>query len=838
MAYTDQQVLQWFLDNPNATDAQIAQTAAAAGVSAEQLSRVTSVPVAEVEARVAAAAPSVQLPPPAPVPVLTPAPVANTWDYGQYVDALKTGGDLGEQVNRLATQNPDLAAAAGNLYGEITAQQQAGSSEFWYAGNTAGKEYAAADFALRLAENGISSLSQLGQITIPGYDTGEGTTPDQQVTINNLTGEPLPRPELLGRGTRALDLDYNLAFAADGTVIPFTSNRESSWMNFRENTLKPAAAFALATLGAPLIGAAVAPAASAAVQGAIGGAVAGGGTAALTGNDILKGALLGGAGGYLSGSFGASPGTSLETDASFLAADAAQLAKQGISQSQIVDILSAPGYASTAAANLAASMAVNGLDVGTMTKQLDALSSNTGLYQQNLSQGEFGAYDALGLRDVVGNDFAAIEQNLIASGVDPLIAADISQQLAFNPNITQSELASNLTKSFGNNIYDVDVAATYPTSQLPGAGGLLSDIPGAEQVSTSTKPTTEITPGKVFDAVKLGTAVASLVNAGSSTDTGKTGFDIVPVPSDWKTPTYTQPTGTAQGLAPIDFGSRELLRGTQWEKYLQPQTLANVVNTISQQAMPAYAMPAYTPAPMEQIKTYADQPLTGIAAFKPTSMDDVMSIINRDNNVTASEAQALQLLSNPNLSSLPPQAAAAIANAVGSPRSYQDVVSSGISTPSNLGGMSPEVQRAYEIYQQSMILGAPRSIAEAAYSAAGVNPTNPDAFFANLGLPTGTPTQDALAKYAPMALDQFAKSGGGALTYTIDPSTIPVGYTPPNVPTLANQGLNAYVNSIQNSTLSDQKKIELISAQSQKYGVDPATYLGTTYGQTPSGTVG
>ena len=63
MAFTDQQVLQWFLDNPNATDAQIAQTAAAAQIPAEQLSRVTSVPVAEIQARVAAAAPGVQLPP-------------------------------------------------------------------------------------------------------------------------------------------------------------------------------------------------------------------------------------------------------------------------------------------------------------------------------------------------------------------------------------------------------------------------------------------------------------------------------------------------------------------------------------------------------------------------------------------------------------------------------------------------------------------------------------------------------------------------------------------------------------------------------------------------------
>ncbi len=53
MAYTDQEVLQWFLDNPNATDAQIAQTAAAAQIPDEQLSRVTGVSVDEIQARVA-----------------------------------------------------------------------------------------------------------------------------------------------------------------------------------------------------------------------------------------------------------------------------------------------------------------------------------------------------------------------------------------------------------------------------------------------------------------------------------------------------------------------------------------------------------------------------------------------------------------------------------------------------------------------------------------------------------------------------------------------------------------------------------------------------------------
>ena len=586
MAVTNEQVFNWLQANPTATDAQIAQAAAAAGVSAAQLSAVTGVPVAQVEARVAAAAPTIQLPPavasaPAPTlfsaPASTPepasaAPVANTWNYDDYVKALRTGGNLGEQVQKLATQNPELASRAANLFGEITAQQQAGSDKFWAKGNTASTQAAAADFALRLAENGIGSLSQLGQVTIPG----DGEQPDQQITINKATGQPLPRAELLGRGQRGLDIDYNLAFAADGTAIPFTSNRESSWMKFREETLKPAAAFALATVGAPLIGAAVAPGLSLATQGAIGGAIAGGAGAALTDGNVLTGALLGGAGGYLQGTNAVAPGLGPQTDASFLANDAARLATQGLSEAQIADILGASGYASGPAASLAASMAVNGLDVGMMTQQLNALSTNTGLMSQTGSSADFAATDALRLRDQVGNNFPAIEQNLIASGVDPLIAADISQQLAFNPGLTQSNLATNLANSFGNNIYDVNMATTYPTSVLPGAGGLLSNVPPASSVSTTTGAnvttggantganTTNLTPSQIANLIKTGVGLLGTGAAAGAIGGGNN----MPL----QAPTQGMPTNTPEYYQQLQ---------QYYNSYL-PQTPRDVVTPLQQ----------------------------------------------------------------------------------------------------------------------------------------------------------------------------------------------------------------------------------------------------------------
>ena len=225
------------------------------------------------------------------------------WDYDKYVQALKSGNaDYMKELGKLGGAD---AVNAQNIYREILAQQNAGTAASWYAGNTASPQAAAADFALRLTENGLTSLRELGQAQISRGVDDNGQPILDTVTVNKTTGQPLPRMDLLGRGTRGLDLNYNLDFAPDGTALPYTSNRESSWMSFREDTLKPAAALAAAgfTLGggAGLLGATLAPTLGTAAQGAIGGSLLGGGTAALTGGNVLQGALLGGAGGFVSG---------------------------------------------------------------------------------------------------------------------------------------------------------------------------------------------------------------------------------------------------------------------------------------------------------------------------------------------------------------------------------------------------------------------------------------------------------------------------------------------------------------------------------------------------------
>jgi len=83
-------------------------------------------------------------------------------------------------------------------------------------------------------------------------------------------------------------------------------------------------------------------------------------------------------------------------------------------------------------------------------------------------------------------------------------------------------------------------------------------------------PDKTYTTAEIIDMIRLGVLGASVL--GAATDDGPTGFPIVPIPADWKSPTYGSGSTSvaSKQLPPIDFGSRELLRGTQWEKFLDP----------------------------------------------------------------------------------------------------------------------------------------------------------------------------------------------------------------------------------------------------------------------------
>lgn len=247
------------------------------------------------------------------------------------------------------------------------------------------------------------------------------------------------------------------------------------------------------------------------------GATIGGTGAALTGGDVLKGALLGGAGGYLSGSLasGATPGTDLGMNSN-------------LTMAQIESGLGTPGYGYGAQA--ASSGLFNPAVIG------------SGAYTQTsypYDMADFLAADALQLQGQVGNNLPAIEQNLIATGVDPLVAADVANQVALNPGISQYDLTNYINTAFGGgNIYDVNTATQYPTSQLPGAGGLLG---GTTTTGGGTSSGTGLTASQIANLAKAGLSLAGAGAIASNMGGGIGGIGALPtqgVPTN--TPEYYQ----------------------------------------------------------------------------------------------------------------------------------------------------------------------------------------------------------------------------------------------------------------------------------------------------------
>ena len=333
-----------------------------------------------------------------------------------------------------------------------------------------------------------SGQARVGAIEVPvsGYDSGGAT--ETTYTVFDANGKPIPGVSVdpsSGRITlpSAGGFIYlNTPIGQGGTLSPITDYQSQVGYQGGSNSftdfVREIAPLALTAATAGGVGAwlgnLLAPTASAATQAAIGGAVLGGGGAAATGNNVLSGTLLGGLGGYYSGG-------------GFNPAD--QGLNSQLTMAQIESGLGTPGY------GYGAQAAASGL--------FDPALIGAGAYTQTsypYDMAEFLAADAQNLYSQVGSNIPAIEQNLIASGVDPLVAADIANTVTLNPNISTYDLTNYINTTFGGgSIYDVNAATQYPTSVLPDAGGLLSDLP-ATQVKTPVDTTTVTPPGtKVVD---------------------------------------------------------------------------------------------------------------------------------------------------------------------------------------------------------------------------------------------------------------------------------------------------------------------------------------------------
>ena len=317
MAVTNADILGWLNENPNASPALINQTMAEAGVSAAQYQSATGAPPPPVPQATTPVAPPPPVQQAVATPTVTNADILGWFNANPNADAtlinqtMQAAGVSPTQVSSALKSNPEIAQTY--LTQQILGQ---GTADKWTGEGKGSAQANAADMAKILSGIGITDINQFGQITkqVPvtytdengtSYDTGQ----TQTVTTygNKVTGQEVPNTyserqtgnafggTFAGKGNTG----YRVEIAPNGTPVFYTTGASSSdadqWMPIVQLALAASGAGGL--LGSSLLGAG----ASQIATNALGNAILGGLTTGIAGGDPLKGALLGGAGGALSG---------------------------------------------------------------------------------------------------------------------------------------------------------------------------------------------------------------------------------------------------------------------------------------------------------------------------------------------------------------------------------------------------------------------------------------------------------------------------------------------------------------------------------------------------------
>ena len=174
-----------------------------------------------------------------------------TWDdaYRAYKDQLLKG-DVNADFIRSAYEplSKDFADRIVAIHNDLANQQKASIGggktlgDQWYGGDI-GKDDATWDMAFRLAETGAGSLYDIGQRQVERTVEGEGgpySITDFEL-YNKRTGDALTN---FNRESGTFDTTYNLQFTPEGMPIAYTGNKQSDWVGFRDEFLKPAAMLA------------------------------------------------------------------------------------------------------------------------------------------------------------------------------------------------------------------------------------------------------------------------------------------------------------------------------------------------------------------------------------------------------------------------------------------------------------------------------------------------------------------------------------------------------------------------------------------------------------------
>lgn len=256
---------------------------------------------------------------------------------------------------------------------------------------------------------------------------------------------------------------------------------------------------------------------------------------------------------------------------------------------------------------------VTGTDtIGTTSDTIGA-TSDTLLSGQDLSADTINGSTLQDIVNVLNQDTIVSGQELssdLGTGTANTLD-DITKALSGEGSlITGQDLASDLKTGTANTLDDISIALATEGTGLTGqdlaadntTGNTLTDI--ANVLTTTTNNDTVGTVDDVIKTLSDVAKVASIVGVADNVintvnqPTQRTGFDIVPVPTDWKSPVYDQ------SFTPIDLNSIldniNRLQNTQWATprtyggaYMgTPVNISDIVNQIMGTELTPQSMPS------------------------------------------------------------------------------------------------------------------------------------------------------------------------------------------------------------------------------------------------------
>ena len=247
----------------------------------------------------------------------------------------------------------------------------------------------------------------------------------------------------------------------------------------------------------------------------------------------------------------------------------------------IIDIISGQGLASTSqltqqGKDLMAALQQQGVDYNTALNE--ALKTQAGQFNTSITDvvNQIGGVQT-GLESQLSAQGKQLMNSLQQQGLDyqtALNEALASQASQFQNQITgvQTGLESQLDaqgKQFLEALQERGV--DYKTAldeAIAQQNAKIGEVQTSfeEQLAKSTA-SSSADFAKLMQTLGL---MGTTINAIQAANTPKTYTYNLADPSTWGSPVYNKTTGPVSPITPLDFGTRDLLKGTQWEKFLDP----------------------------------------------------------------------------------------------------------------------------------------------------------------------------------------------------------------------------------------------------------------------------